>query len=98
MLRVGQYENIFILCLRAIKTAGLAQKFRVGRVIGNTAVFYLRLMQLYERCVHILHMTVEKCVKQIDDPFLVFTKLDHVGLTGTVKVIALYLLIFCPVA
>ena len=44
MLRVGLHENIFILFLLAIKTAGSAQKLRVGRVSGNTAIFCLRLM------------------------------------------------------
>ena len=44
MLSVGQHENIFILFLLAIKTAGLAQKLRVGQVSGNTAIFCLRLM------------------------------------------------------
>ena len=39
MLRVGLHENIFILFLLAIKTAGSAQKLRVGRVSGNTAIF-----------------------------------------------------------
>ena len=46
MLRVGRHENIFILFLLAIKTAGSAQKLRVGRVSGNTATFCLRLSQL----------------------------------------------------
>ena len=45
MLRVGRPENIFILFLMAIKTAGSAQKVRVGRVSGNTAIFCLRLRQ-----------------------------------------------------
>ena len=36
----------FILFLLAIKTAGSAQKLRVGRVSGNTAIFCLCL-----RCV-----------------------------------------------
>ena len=44
MLRVGLHENIFILFLLAIKTAGSAQKLRVGRVSGNTAIFCLRLI------------------------------------------------------
>ena len=39
MLRVSRHENIFILFLLAIKTAGSAQKLRVGRVSGNTAIF-----------------------------------------------------------
>ena len=39
MLRVGLHENISILFLLAIKTAGSAQKLRVGRVSGNTAIF-----------------------------------------------------------
>ena len=43
MLRVGRHENVFILFLLAIKTAGSAQKLRVGRVSGNTAIFCLRL-------------------------------------------------------
>ena len=43
MLRVGLHENISILFLLAIKTAGSAQKLRVGRVSGNTAIFCLRL-------------------------------------------------------
>ena len=43
MLRVGRHEDIFILFLLAIKIAGSAQKFRVGRVSGNTAIFCLRL-------------------------------------------------------
>ena len=43
MLRVGLHENIFILFLLAIKTAGSAQKLRVGRVSGNTAIFCFRL-------------------------------------------------------
>ena len=44
MLRVGRHENIFILFLMAIKTAGSAQKVRVGRVSGNTAIFCLCLI------------------------------------------------------
>ena len=45
MLRVGLHENFSILFLLAIKTAGSAQKLRVGRVSGNIAIFlfYLRL-------------------------------------------------------
>ena len=35
--------KIFLFLL-AIKTAGSAQKLRVGRVSGNTAIFCLRLM------------------------------------------------------
>ena len=49
MLRVGLYENISILFLLAIKTAGPAQKLRVGRVSGNTAIFCLRLSQNGDR-------------------------------------------------
>ena len=45
MLRVGRHENIFILFLMAIKTAGSAQKVRVGQVNGNTAIFCLRLTE-----------------------------------------------------
>ena len=44
MLRVGLHENISILFLLAIKTAGSAQKLRVGLVSGNTAIFCLSLM------------------------------------------------------
>ena len=44
MLRVGLHENISILFLLAIKTAGSAQKLRVGQVSGNTAIFCLRLI------------------------------------------------------
>ena len=43
MLRVDLHENIFILFLLAIKTAGSAQKLRVGRVSGNTAIFLFTL-------------------------------------------------------
>ena len=46
MLRVGWHENIFILFLLAIKIAGSAQKLRVGRVSGNTAIFGVRLIIL----------------------------------------------------
>ena len=38
-----------------------------------------------------LHMALEKCIKQIDASFLVFTKFYHVKSTGTVKVFALCL-------
>ena len=44
MLRVGLHENVFILFLMAIKTAGLAQNVRVGQVSGNAAIFYLHLI------------------------------------------------------
>ena len=43
MLRVCRHENVFIMFLMAIKTAGSAQKVRVGLVSGNKAIFYLRL-------------------------------------------------------
>ena len=46
MLRVGLHENIFILFLLAIKTAGSAQKLRVGRVSGNTAIFCLPYVKI----------------------------------------------------
>ena len=36
-------KMIFVLFIRAIKTAGWAQTFRIGRVSGNTVVFYLHL-------------------------------------------------------
>ena len=50
MLRVGLHENIFILFLLAIKTAGSAQKLRVGRVSGNTAIFvYAKNLHLYDK-------------------------------------------------
>ena len=39
---------------------------------------------------HVLHMTLEKCIKQIHVPSLVFTKLYHVRSSGMVKVFALY--------
>ena len=39
MLRVGLHENISILFLLAIKSAGSAQKLRVGLFSGNTAIF-----------------------------------------------------------
>ena len=39
MLRVVRHENIFIFFLMAIKTAGSAQRVRVGCVSGNTAFF-----------------------------------------------------------
>ena len=39
----------FILLLLAIKTAGSAQKLRVGRVSGNTAIFVYTLLVL---CTH----------------------------------------------
>ena len=45
MLRVGRYENIFILLLMEVKITGSVQEIRVGRDSGNTAIFYLRLMQ-----------------------------------------------------
>ena len=47
MLRVGRHENIFILFLLAIKTAGSAQKLRVGRVSGNTAIFLFKPDRLF---------------------------------------------------
>ena len=40
MMRVGRHENIFILFLMAIKTAGSAQKVRFCRVSGNS--YFLR--------------------------------------------------------
>ena len=42
--------KIFLL---AIKTAGSAQKFRVGRVSGNTAIFCLRLTSVKEAVLSI---------------------------------------------
>ena len=39
--RVGRHENLFILFLMAIKITGSAQKYRVGRVSGNTGFFFL---------------------------------------------------------
>ena len=36
--RVGRHENLFILFLMAIKITGSAQKYRVGRVSGNTGM------------------------------------------------------------
>ena len=46
ILKVGRHENIFVLFLMAIKTAGSAQKYRVGRVSGNCCFFfYLRLTE-----------------------------------------------------
>ena len=53
MLRVGLHENISISFLLAIKTAGSAQKLRVGLVSGNTAIFCLSLMKF-----EILHMSM----------------------------------------
>ena len=41
--RVGRHENLFILFLMAIKITGSAQKYRVGRVSGNTAIFLFGL-------------------------------------------------------
>ena len=38
-IRVGRHENLFILFLMAIKITGSAQKYRVGRVSGNTFFF-----------------------------------------------------------
>ena len=40
-------KMFLFLFLLAIKTAGSAQKLRVGRVSGNTAIFCLRLNVLY---------------------------------------------------
>ena len=42
-------------------------------------------------CVYdnVLHMVLEKCVKQIGATFLVFTKFCHMGSSGTVKVFVL---------
>ena len=62
MLRVGLHENIFILFLLAIKTAGSAQKLRVGRVSGKTAIFCLRLMLLFSKfctCLCIFQNSME---------------------------------------
>ena len=39
---------------------------------------------------HVLHMALEKCVKQIDALFLVLTKLNKVRSSDMVKVFALY--------
>ena len=42
--RVGRDEKKIIFSFKmAIKTAGLAQKIRVGRVSGNTAIFFFGL-------------------------------------------------------
>ena len=61
MLRVGLHENIFTLFLLAIKTAGSAQKLRVGRVRGNTANFCLRLnasfLEILHMSMHIMHIS-----------------------------------------
>ena len=46
--RVGRHENLFILFLMAIKIAGSAEKYRVGRVSGNTAIFLFGLSTSYE--------------------------------------------------
>ena len=62
MLRVGLHENIFILFLLAIKTAGSAQKLIVGRVSGNTAIFCLRLMLHFSKfctCLCIFQNSME---------------------------------------
>ena len=48
MLWVGRHENIFVLFLFAIKTARPAQKLRVGRVSGNTAIFVYALLVIKE--------------------------------------------------
>ena len=37
--RVGRDENLFIFFQNGDKTAGSAQKIRVGRVSENTAIF-----------------------------------------------------------
>ena len=54
------------------------------------------IMRLYDGQLHVYVTTcfMEKYVKQIAAPFLVFTKLDHVRSFGTVEVIALYLTIY----
>ena len=39
-IKIG-HENLFILFLMAMKITGSAQKYRVGRVSGNTAIFFL---------------------------------------------------------
>ena len=62
MLRVGLHENIFILFLLAIKTAGSAQKLRVGRVSGNTATFCLRLNPKFPISSHLLYLYSSVCV------------------------------------
>ena len=41
--RVGRHETLFILFVMAIKITGSAQKYRVGRVSGNTAIFLFGL-------------------------------------------------------
>ena len=55
MLKVGLHENISILFLLAIKTAGSAQKLRVGLVSGNTAFF---LFTPNASFFEILHMSM----------------------------------------
>ena len=45
--RVGRHENLFILFLMAIKITGSAQKYRVGRVSGNTAIFLFGLTKAF---------------------------------------------------
>ena len=60
MLRVGLHENISILFLLAIKTAGSAQKLRVGLVSGNTAIFCLRLMLHFSKFCTVMSMHISK--------------------------------------
>ena len=38
--RVSRYENLFIFFWKALKIVGSAQKIRVGRVNGNTGIFF----------------------------------------------------------
>ena len=54
MLRVGLHENVSILFLLAIKTAGSAQKLRVGLVSGNSYFFFTPNASFFE----ILHMSM----------------------------------------
>ena len=44
--RVGRHENLFILFLKTMKITGSAQKYRVGRVSGNTAIFLFGLSMM----------------------------------------------------
>ena len=73
MLRVGLHENISILFLLAIKTAGSAQKLRVGQVSGHTAIFCLRL-------IYILHKLTKKLTKLVSFHRLLGTKMTSLVL------------------
>ena len=68
MLRVSRHENIFILFFMAIKTAGSAQKVRVSRVSGNTAIFCLRLRKSLLKDHHyFFNISFSRCVDELFD-------------------------------